>query len=132
MLLTYIRVCLVTVQGDAIGRIVPVFGVMRIIFAGIGCVFVGNLVITAFSIVFAGGGTWLLNIIFSTSFVFVGFSRKTQHFLPRFLQHHIVTRLVGALGLVQGFGPLGRAIGRKETGHSISLGVAPPHLALLL
>ena len=110
----------------------PVFGVMRIIFAGIGCVFVGNLVITAFSIVFADGGTWLLNIIFSTSFVFVGFSRTNPTISAAFPKAPHRDKIGGAFGLVQGFGSLGRAIGRKETGHSISLGVAPPHSALLL
>lgn len=116
-LFTYIGVCIIIVQGGLIGKLTNAFGEMRVVVAGVTVLAAGQLVTT----IIAGGASpfgnsLFLAILFSTSFVCVGFAltNPTLSAASSYAAHS--GQMGGALGLVQGFGSMGQVIGLSIAG----------------
>jgi hypothetical protein len=115
-LFAYIGICIIIVQGGIIGRVVPRFGEMRVIRAGIYCLIIGQMVTVMLATIFADGGTLLIHIMVATSFVCIGFALTNPTLSAASSAASRRDEMGGALGLVQGFGSLGQVIGLTAAG----------------
>ena len=115
-LFAYIGICIIIVQGGIIGRVVPRFGEMRVIRAGIYCLIIGQIVTVMLATIFADGGTLLIHIMVATSFVCIGFALTNPTLSAASSAASRRDEMGGALGLVQGFGSLGQVIGLTAAG----------------